>query len=60
VAHGEQEANAKSILGLLSLGVGQGATIRVRAQGPDAAEAVETLSQLVVANFEKQRDEAQR
>ena len=60
VAHCEQEANAKSILGILSLGVSQGTTIRVRAQGPDAAEAVAALSQLVAANFEKQRDEAQR
>ena len=58
VARSEQEANAKSILGILSLGIGQGTTVRVRAQGPDAAEAVAALSKLVAANFEQQSDEA--
>jgi phosphocarrier protein len=53
VAHNEQTANAKSILSILALGVSQGTTVRVRAQGPDAAEALQALSKLVADNFER-------
>jgi len=53
VGHSQQEANAKSILGVLSLGVGKGAMVRVRAQGADAPEAIAALSKLVSDNFER-------
>ena len=51
VTHGEREANAKSILNLLALGVGQGAVITVRAEGEDAEPALAVLEALVESNF---------
>jgi phosphotransferase system HPr (HPr) family protein len=51
VARDEQQVNAKSILSILSLAVSQGTTVRVRAEGPDAAEAVAALTQLAADNF---------
>jgi len=50
LAHGRQ-ADANSIIAVLSLGIRQGDTITLRASGNDAAEAIEALSQLVQANF---------
>jgi phosphotransferase system HPr (HPr) family protein len=52
VFHDEREANAKSILGVLTLGAEQGAVIVVRAEGPDAHQALEALNMLVEGNFE--------
>jgi phosphotransferase system HPr (HPr) family protein len=51
VAHGEREANAKSILGVLTLGAEQGAVITIRAEGTDAAQALAALQTLVEDNF---------
>jgi phosphotransferase system HPr (HPr) family protein len=39
--------NAKSVLGLLKLGIGAGSTIAVSAEGPDEQAAVEGLSALM-------------
>jgi len=44
-------ANAKSILGVLTLGVEQNHTIEVTADGPDEAEAISSLRILVESNF---------
>jgi phosphocarrier protein HPr len=46
------EANAKSILSVLSLGVNQGMQFTVRASGPDAAEALDAICDLVARDFE--------
>jgi len=46
-----REANAKSILGVLTLGVFQGMGITIRAEGEDEEEAVATLTDLVENNF---------
>ncbi len=43
--------DAKSILSVLTLGVGQGATIIVRADGPQAEAAIAALSDLVDRDF---------
>ena len=43
----ERRVNAKSLLGVLSLGIVKGTTITLIADGPDAKEAVESLTQLV-------------
>jgi phosphotransferase system HPr (HPr) family protein len=51
VTHGEKEANAKSILSVLALGVEQGAVITVRAEGEDAEQALAALESLVESNF---------
>ena len=43
--------NAKSIMGLLSLGLAKGAQITIAAQGADAGPAVEALARLVDNRF---------
>ena len=43
VESGERKMNAKSLLGVLSLGIVSGTTIRIIADGPDEVNAVETL-----------------
>ena len=43
--------NAKSILSVLTLGVHQGYEIEINADGPDAADALKALEQLVADNF---------
>ena len=47
----EKTANAKSLLGLLSLGVTQGTTIQINAEGTDEESALDTLKLLVENNF---------
>jgi phosphotransferase system HPr (HPr) family protein len=51
VRHGEREANAKSIISMLTLGANRGAVITVRAEGADAEEALAALQRLVAGNF---------
>ncbi|MCK4489068.1 MAG: HPr family phosphocarrier protein [Anaerolineales bacterium] len=51
VTHGEVTANAKSILGVLTLGAHKGAEIIIKAEGEDAEEALKALEQLVLDNF---------
>ena len=45
--------DARSIMGLLMLGAGIGCGVEVRAEGPDAAEAVAALSDLVARRFDE-------
>ena len=47
----QRRVNAKSLLGVLSLGIVGGTTITLIADGPDEKEAVEALSELVNSNF---------
>jgi phosphocarrier protein HPr len=54
VFHLEREANAKSILSVLTLGADQGAVIVLRAQGDDAQQALAALQALIVSNFEEE------
>jgi phosphocarrier protein len=51
VRHDDKEVNAKSILGLLTLGVNKGAVITICADGEDEIQAIDTLTQLVADNF---------
>lgn len=51
VIHGEKEANAKSLLGVLALGAEQGAVITIRAEGEDVGPALAALNALVESNF---------
>ncbi len=44
---GEDWVDGRSILSLLSLAAGRGTRLRVRAQGTDAADAVEALGRLL-------------
>lgn len=43
----DKSAAARSMLGVMGLGVSSGHEIRITADGPDADEAVETLRELV-------------
>ncbi len=45
--------DARSIMGLLMLGAGIGCDIAVEAEGPDAAEAIQALSDLVARKFDE-------
>jgi len=47
VENGNRKANAKSLLGVLSLAVSKGDVITLSAEGSDEAEAVAGLSQLI-------------
>ncbi len=48
-----QDVSARSIMGLMMLGAGQGSEIELRAEGWDAKEALEALSTLVEAGFDE-------
>ena len=47
----ERRVNAKSLLGVLSLGIVKGTKINIIADGSDEAEAVSTLVGLIASNF---------
>ncbi len=51
VTHGAKTANAKSLLGLLGLGVTKDADISIKADGADEEAAVDALVALVESNF---------
>ena len=47
----ERKVNAKSHLGVLSLGITKGTTINIISDGADEEEAVVTLVNLIASNF---------
>ena len=47
----ERKVNAKSLLGVLSLGITKGTSIDIIADGADEQEAVTTLVNLIASNF---------
>ena len=47
----ERKVNAKSLLGVLSLGITKGTTINIIADGLDEEEAVSSLVVLISSNF---------
>ena len=47
----DRRVNAKSLLGVLSLGVAQGMNIRLIAEGQDEVEALEALEALINSGF---------
>ena len=48
---GERKVNAKSLLGVLSLGIVKGTEISIGAEGPDEEAAVQALHQLIETDF---------
>ena len=48
---GERRANAKSLLGVLSLGISKGTTIMIIADGADEQDALEGLATLAQTGF---------
>ncbi len=49
----DRKVNAKSLLGVLSLGIAQGMTIRLLAEGSDESEALDGLEALVLTGFQE-------
>ncbi|MCD8376037.1 MAG: HPr family phosphocarrier protein [Oscillospiraceae bacterium] len=47
----DRRVNAKSLLGVLSLGITKGASVTLIADGPDEKEAVDDLAELIAQNF---------
>ncbi len=47
----ERKVNAKSLLGVLSLGITKGTSINIISDGADEEEAVNTLVELIESNF---------
>ena len=48
VRKGKQEVNGKSIMGLLTLAAEKGAKLNIKANGPDAKEAIEELEEVIL------------
>lgn len=42
-----KSVNLKSIMGVMSLGVGQGSEVTIKAEGPDAEEAIQGLDDIM-------------
>ena len=53
VERDERRVNAKSLLGVLSLGIVKGTSINLIADGVDEKEAVEGLIELLNSNFDE-------
>ena len=51
VARDGETVGGSSIMGILTLGAGQGSTITVTAEGPQAVEALDALEALVANRF---------
>lgn len=51
ITRDDLEVNGKSIMGVMMLAAEHGATITLRASGPDADEALDSLAALVAARF---------
>jgi phosphotransferase system HPr (HPr) family protein len=58
ITTGSETVDAKSILGVLTLGVVRGHEISISADGIDEAQAVADLRELVEANFGESEEEA--
>ena len=51
VENQERKVNAKSLLGVLSLGITRGTSITIMADGIDETEAVDALAGIINSNF---------
>ncbi|TCL71541.1 phosphocarrier protein [Hydrogenispora ethanolica] len=54
VTKNDRSGSAKSLLGILALGISKGSEITITAEGEDEAEAVAALVQLVESKFGEQ------
>lgn len=50
----ERQVSAKSLLGVLSMGIVRGTTITIKAEGNDEEASVDALVELINSNFEEQ------
>lgn len=53
IRKGDEEVDGKSILGILLLAAGRGASIHVRADGEDEREALDAVEKLIEAKFDE-------
>ena len=51
ITRDDLEVNGKSIMGVMMLAAEFGATVMLRASGPDAEKAIEALSKLIADRF---------
>ena len=51
VVRDDLEVNGKSIMGVMMLAAECGSTVELRAEGPDATEALDALSSLIAGKF---------
>ena len=51
IAKDERKVNAKSLLGVLSLGITRGTSVSITADGADEEAAIDALTRLVASNF---------
>ena len=51
VVKDDLDVNGKSIMGVMMLAAEQGSTLRVKADGPDAEQAVNAIADLVARKF---------
>ncbi len=54
VGTGEKMVDARSIMGLLTLGAARGTTVRVQVTGPEADAALEELKKLFHERFDEE------
>lgn len=51
ISKSERRVNAKSIMGVMMLAAGQGSVLTVEADGPDEAQAVDAIGELIASGF---------
>ena len=51
IESGSRKMNAKSLLGIMSLGIISGSTVNLAASGPDAEAAIEALEALLLRDI---------
>ena len=49
-----ERVNGKSIMGLMMLAAGQGSTLQIQCEGPDADKAIQELEALILARFNEE------
>jgi phosphocarrier protein len=55
ISRNGRRVNAKSIMGVMMLAAGQGATLTVEAEGEDAEQAVEMIGRLIEQGFGEEK-----
>lgn len=53
IRKGDEEVDAKSILGILLLAAGRGSVVTVRADGEDERDALDAIEKLIEAKFDE-------
>jgi phosphocarrier protein len=53
IGRGGRRVNAKSIMGVMMLAAARGAKVLIETDGPDEAQAMDAVAQLIAARFEE-------